>query len=277
MKFTNDIQRKVQEFASENATTLLTAGGVVGVVGTGVLAWRGGYKYHQIIAEAQQEKMVAVANTRDEGVEHIDEHFEASRLSKTEKVVKAVPDAAPPVVLGGFTIAMIVMSHRMSAQKAAALAAAYGLSRQQFEEYKAKVAEKLTGPKQEQVNAELAQERANRAPGADKIVIVDGNDVLCFDQVTGRYFKSSMEKINKAVNRTNEEALNSEYASLNFFYEELGLPPTSMGDEIGFYRGHLVALDFDTILSPEDDSTPVLTINFKNMPTEHFIRKAHEY
>lgn len=273
MQIINDMQRKVQEFASENASTLLTAGGVVGVVGTAVLAGRAGYKYHELVDDAELER--AMKMPEDERAE-LDPA--SLKLSKLEKLQVAGVHFVPPIITGGVTITAIIFANRMSAQKAAALAAAYGLVNNQFEEYKDKVAEKLTGPKQEAVNAELAQERANRTPGASQVVIIDNSgDVLCFDQTTGRYFKSSMEKINRAVNRTNEEVLGSEYAPLNFFYEELGLPPTSMGDEIGFYRGHLVVLDFDTILSPEDDSTPVLTINFKHMPTEHFIRKAHEY
>lgn len=277
MQMLNDITTKVQEFASENATTLLTAGGVAGVVGTGVLAWRGGYKYHQIVAEAQQERMVAVATERDEGVEHIDEHFEASRLTQTERIVKALPDVAPPVVLGGLTIAAIVMSHRMSAQKAAALAAAYGLSRQQLEEYKTKMTEKLTGPKRETAEAELAQERANRAPGAGSIVIVGSDDVLCFDEASGRYFKSSMEKIRQAVNSVNQRILGGkEYADLNSFYEELGLPDTSWGDEVGFNVHNLVELTYNAIISPVDGQTPVISIDFKKLPSEDYIDRASE-
>jgi hypothetical protein len=190
----------------------------------------------------------------------------------------AGPHFIPPVVTGGLTIVAIIMSHRMSGQKAAALAAAYGVSRKQLEEYKEKVAEKLTGPKREQTDAELAQERANRAPGADAVVIVAGEgDVLCFDEPTGRFFKSSMEKIRQAVNSVNQRILaGKEYADLNSFYEELGLPDCTWGDEVGFNVHNLIELTYKAIISPEDDQTPVIAIDFKRLPTEDYIDRASE-
>jgi hypothetical protein len=265
MSVITDVQRKVQEFASENASTLLTGGAVVGTVATAVFAGRAGYKYAVIVS--------------DESVDRDPEDPEKvvfKPLSRLEKAVLTWPQFVPPVITGGATITAIIFANRMSAQKAAALAAAYGLSQKQFEEYKAKVAEKLTGPKQEQIQDELAQERANRTPGAGQIVIIEGDDVLCFDQPTGRYFKSTMEKINRAVNRTNEEIINGEYASANFFYEELGLPPTTWAEEVGFNMDNLVALKITTILSPEDERTPCLAIDFKRMPDANYIRRVYE-
>jgi hypothetical protein len=263
MSVITEAQKKVQEFASENASTLLTAGAVVGVVGTGVLAGRAGFKAAQILEE------IEVVQVEE------DERAEVPQLSKTEKLLRVGPQFIPPVITGGVTITAIVFSNRISAQKAAALAAAYGLSRSQFEEYKDKVAEKLTGPKRDQVDTELAQERAGRTP-TGQIIIVEGGDVLCFDQPTGRYFKSTMEKINRAVNRTNEECIRGDYASANFFYEEIGLPPTTWGEEVGFNANNLVDLTISTILSPEDESTPVLAIDFKKLPTEDYIRRMFE-
>jgi hypothetical protein len=183
----------------------------------------------------------------------------------------------PPVLTGAASITAIIFSHRMSAQKAAALAAAYGLSRQQFDEYREKVAEKLTGPKRDAVDAELAQDRANRTPGGD-LIVVAGGDVLCFDQPSGRYFRSSMEKIRRAVNSCNEHILaGHEYIDLNHFYEELELPPTTWGNEVGFNANNLVELTYTAIISPEDQQTPVIAIDFKRLPTEDYIDRAHEY
>jgi hypothetical protein len=272
MSAISDVQRKVQEFASENATTLLTAGGVVGVVGTAVLAGRAGYKYAKIVDAIELERIMQIPEEERGDIER-----ENARLTKLEKAQAVGIHFVPPVVTGGATIAAIILSHRMSAQKAAALAAAYGLSRQQLEEYKEKVSEKLTGPKRETVEAELAQERANQSPGAGSIVIVEGGDVLCFDQPTGRYFKSTMEKIRSAVNSTNEHILQGrEYASANFFYEELGLDNCTWGDEVGFNVHNLVELTISAIVSPADRQTPCIAIDFKRLPTEDYIDRAHE-
>lgn len=267
----NGIQKQVQEFVSENATTLLTAGAVVGTVATGVLAGRTGYKYAQLIDEAERERLAPIPEEERGDIER-----ENAKLTKLEKAQVAGIHFIPPVMTGGVTIGMIILSHRMSAQKAAALAAAYGISRQQLEEYREKVATKLTGPKKEAVDAELAQERVNRAPGSGSNIIVTGDEVLCFDEATGRYFKSSMEKINSAVNRTKEECWNGEYASANFFYQELGLPDTTWGEEVGFNRDHLPEVIINVVLDKDTETTPVLSMNFQRMPTENYIRRVFD-
>jgi hypothetical protein len=268
MQLLIDIQKKAQEFAAENASTLLTAGGVVGTVGTAILAGRAGYKYAQLIDEVERERLIKL--TEDE---QGDAERESVKLTKLEKAQVAGIHFVPPIIAGTATIGSIVMANRMSAQKAAALAAAYGLTQNQFEEYKEKVAEKLTGPKKQQVQDELAQERANRTPGSGQFVVVEGGDVLCFDQPTGRYFKSTMEKINRAVNKTNEEIIHGDHAPANFFYQELGLPDTTWGDAVGWNSDNLVALDISTILSPEDEKTPCLAIDFKTLPSENYLRR----
>lgn len=277
MEFFSDIQKKAEEFVSENASTLLTAAGVAGTVGTAVLAYRAGYKYQEIIREEEEDRIGALPME-----ERGDAERDAVQLSKTETFVLTWPHFVPPVLLGGFTIGCIIFSHRMSTQKVAGLAAAYGLSQKQYAEYKAKVEERLSGPKKdrpsdEELNAELAQDRVNQTPGANKIVIVDGtDDVLCFDEATGRYFKSSMEKINRAVNKTNEEIINGEYARANYFYDLLGLKDTTWGDEVGWNRDNLVDLDINVVMAGEDESKPCISINFKRMPDSYFLRRMYE-
>jgi hypothetical protein len=54
------------------------------------------------------------------------------------------------------------------------------------------------------------------------------------------------------------------------------LPPTTWADEVGFNTDNLVALDISTILSPEDEATPCLAIDFKRMPSADYIRRVFE-
>jgi hypothetical protein len=164
------------------------------------------------------------------------------------------------------------MANRMSAQKAAALAAAYGLAERNLSEYKDKVSEKLTGPKKQQIDDEIAQERVNRAPGHDTIVIADG-EILCFDEPTGRYFRSTMDKIKNAVNTTNAEILHHDFANATFFYEELDLPGTTWTDEVGWNSDQLLDLKFSTVLTPDDK--PCIAIDFKVLPKPDYVPKHY--
>lgn len=249
------VQDSAARFLKENASTLLTAGGVVGTVATGVLAFRAGAKYERLTYEAEFTVTVE------------DEHH----LTTIDKAKIAAPYVIPPIILGGATIGAIVMSHRITAGKVAALAAAYSLSQNQLEEYRAKLEEKLGIQKSEKAKAEMAQERANNTPGSGAIVIY-GDEVLCFDEPTGRYFKSTMEKIRRAENSTNQEILKHNFADASHFYSELELPGTRWSDDVGWTTPFTV--DVSTIIV---DDKPCLSIDFNPMPRLDYVRGGDRY
>jgi hypothetical protein len=262
-----DVKQKVAEFAGENAAALLTAGGVVGVVGTGVLSGRAGFKLGTKASEIRGE----IFQKRYEEDEitvfrHETEEWRGIEVPKKDLVIAAAPELIPPVVTGIVTIAAIIYSNRMSAQKAAALAAAYGLAERNFAEYKAKVSEKLTGPKQDAVKDELAQEAVDRTSGHDQIGVIEG-EVLCFDINAGRYFKSTVEKIRQAANTTNAEVINRGFAPVSFFYDELDLDGAPWADVVGFGPDNMLELDISTTLK---GGKPCVTINFKKAPQTEY-------
>lgn len=261
MQIIADVPRRVQELVAENATTVLTAGGVVGAVATGILAFRAGVKYQEVVEEELLEIIKVEAP-------HI---TTVHPLSTKEKIKVAWPHLIPPVAIGGVTVGCVVMSHRMSAAKAAALAAAYGVSQKQLEEYKAKMAEKLGVTKNEKAKTEMAQERANETPGASTVVIF-GDEVLCFDESTGRYFKSTMEKIRRAENSTNQEIINHGFADASHFYSELELPGTRWSDDVGWTEPF--ELEISTIVA---DDKPCLSIDFKKAPVLDYVRGGDRY
>lgn len=265
MQIITEAKQRALTLLEENSSTLLTAGGIVGTVGTAVLAWRGGYKTSEAFRAIELEELrTALEEDKEPDYE--------KALSTQEKVRILIPQVLPPVIGGSLTIAAIVMGHRMNAQRAAALAAVYGLSQRQLEEYKKKAEEKLGVKKSTDVVDELAQDRVNTAPGSTQIIVVDG-EVLCFDEPTGRYFKSTMEKINQAVNATNAEIHHHEHASASYFYEELGLPCTTWTDEVGWNRDHLLELKISTVMA--EDNRPCIAIDFKNLPQANYVPRHY--
>jgi hypothetical protein len=256
------MQKRVQTLIQENAPTLLTAGGVVGTVATAVLAWRGGTKYSEFLTDQVEARMLIASR----------ENQDMEPFTRIEKIQMAVPHLAPPVLTGSTTVAAIIMANRMSAQKAAALAAMYGLAEGRLTEYKEKVAERLTPAKEQKIQDELAQERVNNTPGSNQIVVIEG-EVLCFDSPTGRYFRSTMEHIMRAVNATNAEILHADHVRASFFYEELGLPATTWTDEVGWNSDRLLELAISTVLSP--DERPCIAIDFKTLPKIDYVPKHY--
>jgi hypothetical protein len=243
------VQDTAVRFLRENATTVLTAGGVVGTVATGVLAFRAGMKAERIIHD--HEFTVTVE----------DEHH----LTHVEKVKLVGVQAIPPVAATGLTIAAIIMANRLSATRAAALAAAYGISQKQLEEYKAKLEEKLGVQKTEKAKAEMAQERVSQHPPQTTFVLM-GEDVLCYDKATDRYFKSTMEKLRRAELATNNEIFKYGSAKAQFFYSEIELEPTTWTQNAGWRRA--IELQIHHALTP--DERPCITIDFDHLPDPNY-------
>ena len=265
MQFLTDVKQKATGLLAENATTLLTAGGVVGTVATAILTGRATFKAAEIIRD-EELKLVHDEGTTNSIVEG------TMGLSNKKRAMLVWPLYLPPVLTGTATIASIIMANRMSAQKAAALAAAYGLAEHNLSEYKEKVAEKLTGPKKQAIDDEIAQDRVNRTTGHENIVVVEG-EVLCFDEPTGRYFRSTMENIKTAVNTTNAEIIHHDHANASFFYEELELPSTTWTDEVGWNTDQLLDLKYSTVLTP--DGKPCIAIDFKVLPKSDYVPKHY--
>lgn len=261
-----ELQKKAQQLLTENASTLLTAGGVVGTVGTAILTGRASFKAAEIIREKEVDEL-ALELQKDEPAVH------TMGLDKKTKVFLVWPLFLPPIGLGGVTITSIVMAHRISAAKAAALAVAYGLIERDFEEYKEKALEKLGIGKEQKLRDEIAQDRVTNNPPDGQIVILAGGDVLCFDMLTGRYFRSTVENIKKAENRLNTAMLNHDYASLTEFYEEIGLPPTSYTDEVGWNlaRDGSLEVRFSTAMSTDDK--PCISVDFNTAPHPDYIQR----
>src|SRR4051812_12653306 len=210
--FLNEVKQKAFGFVSANSSALLTAGGVVGTVATAVLTGRAAFKAGDILRAENAKKKTEFLKEESAAIAEVPKDM----LSKKEKLIAVGPQFIPPVLVGGVTIASIIMANRMSAQKIAALAAAYGLAERNLSEYKEKVAEKLTGPKKQAIDEELAQDRVNRTSGYENIVVMEG-EVLCFDEPTGRYSGSRRENITRAVNTPTAEILHHDPAPASFF------------------------------------------------------------
>lgn len=261
-----DIQRMAGQFLKDNATTILTGAGVVGTVATAVLTAKSTFKAAEIIEQENDHRRRS--NEQQVSLKG-DEAVQKPEMTRNDKVKLVWSLYVPPVAVGGLTIASIVMSNRVSAKRAAALAAAYGLSEQRFQEYRDKVSEKLTGPKQQQVIDEIAQDRVNNSPDKE-VIILSGGDALCFDMTTGRYFRSTYEKVMQAENKINNDLFHHQYASLSSFYDEVGLMPTNFSNDVGWNLTNTGPLQVRITTTKSPNNEPCLAVDFVNPPAPNF-------
>lgn len=251
---------KLKYLLNENSTTILTAVGVVGTVGTAVLTGRATFKAADLIAE---QNSILDEEIEEKALDH------PNYLSKTEKTKLVWRLYLPPVATGVLTVTSIIVANRISAQKIAGLTIAAGVSERAFSEYKEKVIEKLGARQDEKIRDEVAQDRVTANPvKSGEVLIVGTGDVLCYDMLTGRYFQSTMEEIKRAENKVNYELIHFMSCSLSHFYDEIGLPPTPYTDSVGWNMNNHMEVKFSAVMST--DNRPCIAIDFSKPPMPNF-------
>ena len=97
--------------------------------------------------------------------------------------------------MGGLTIACIISAHTVNHKRNAALASLYSLTEKSLREYQAKVIETIGKNKERQVRNAVAEQNIKENPVSTKEVKITGKgETLCYDAISGRYFKSDVEK-----------------------------------------------------------------------------------
>ena len=157
--------------------------------------------------------------------------------------------------------ACLIGASTVSAKRNAALATAYSISEAALREYQEKVVEVIGEKKEKAVRDAVAKDQIERDPVTkSEVVIIDSNsNTLCYEPLSGRYFKSTIDKIKKAEIKLDRQMIQEMYVSLNDFYWEIGLDGTDLGDKMGWNlsKGYM-DLSFSSQLA--DDGTPCAVI-----------------
>lgn len=240
---TNNIKHIVKNLGgiiSKNSPTILTGLAVGGLVTTVILAVKATPTVFSLIDDEVYSRYEE-SNTDETFAEWLGVsksytwEDRKNILTKKEIVKLTWRYYIPAAAVGTATIICIVGANSINLRRNAAIGAVYSLTEAAFKEYKDKVTETLGKGKEQKVRDEIAKDRiTNNPPNNSEIIFTGKGDVLCYDSISGRYFKSDIEKIRKAKNDLNEELLHDMFVSLNDAYYALGLPNTSLGDEMGW-------------------------------------------
>jgi hypothetical protein len=242
------IFKTAQTAMSKHSPEILTGIGIAGMITTTVLAVRATPKAVMLIEEKKKE-------------EGMDE------LKPVETVKVAWKCYIPAAVLGATSVACLVGASRVSLRRNAALATAYKLSETALTEYREQVVEAIGEKKEQAVRDKVNQKQIEKVPvGKNEIYITGDGESLCLDPLSGRLFKSDIDRIRKAENEINRRMIHDicGSASLNEFYDEIGLEHTDLGDILGWNTEHLINLDITPGLT--DNDKPCLVIGHYNAP-----------
>ena len=192
----------VMKLVQRNSSTILTCIGAAGVIATAVLTGRATIKAVRIVDESETH-------------------------SKKEIVKTVWKEYIPAAGIGITTIACIFGANTLNKRQQAALMSAYALLDQTYKEYKSKVKEVLGEEAEQKVENAIAEEKVSD-------ICPEEGKLLFYEPNYGQGFERTMLEVQDAEYRLNQKFEVEGEASLNDFFELLGLNKTDTGDLIGW-------------------------------------------
>lgn len=242
--------KTVQSFTTQHSPEILMGIGIAGMVSTTILAVKSTPKAIKLIEEKKEEKQV-------------------EKLTPVDTIKACWKCYIPATLTLVPSMACLIGSTSVSVRRHAALATAYSLSETALSEYRDKVVETIGEKKEQAIKEKISEDRIQKNPvSKSEVIITNSGNTLCYEYLSGRYFYSDIDKIKKAINELNAKMITDMYISLNELYDELGLDPTGLGDDLGWNLDmcgkDLIQLNFSSHLA--DDGRPCLVVDYTNPP-----------
>lgn len=244
--------RKLTTVFGKNSPTIyaIVAGG--GVIVTAILAGKAAIEANEILKE-----------------EKIEREKESGKFAKPLAVGQTITLTwecyIPTLLVGAATISCIVLSNSINAKRNAALATMYTITDTAFKEYKNKVVSTIGSRKETEIRDDISIDRATAAPPNAQVFITEKGNTLCFDEISGRFFKGDIEKIRQARNEINKNLRNDMFIPLNDFYYEINLDGIKIGEDVGWHidKGYL-DISITAMITPNGE--PCLNLNYDVTP-----------
>lgn len=235
--------------AKKHSPELLTGIGIAGMVTTVVLAVRATPKALRLIDEKKADIP------------------EEETIPQIEAVKAAWKVYVPAVLTGILSTICLIGANSVNQRRNAAIAAAYSLSESALKEYREKVVEAIGERKEQAIRDDIAKDKIIKNP-VREVIVSDRGSTLCYDSLSGRYFKSDIEKLRRIVNDLNRRMRDEMFISLNDFYcavDNPDLGPTKLGDMLGWNidKGY-IDLNFSSQLTT--DGIPCLVLDYTVVP-----------
>lgn len=237
-----------EKFCTDNAPVILTVLGASGLFISVGFAFNAGTKASKILVNAEREK--------------------GEKLTKKEVVQHTWKIFIPTAVSTISSAACIIGANSVNAKRNAALATAYKITETALIEYRDAVEETIGKKKAIAVQDKVAENHIKDHPVTETLIFPGEGDYMCYDSISGRYFKSNKEKIDRAINTLNAEMFSNMYISLNEYFVELGLTATQLGNELGWAVPNILETHYSYVST--EDGKPCISIEHYNMPGPRF-------
>lgn len=227
--------------AQKNSPAILFGAGVVGMIGSTVLACRATLRLEQVLEESNRELELTRTLT-DPRYSQLDRQRDKAQIY-TRTTVKVAKLYGPSILVGAASVGCLTKSHNMLNQRNLALTAAYAAVDKAFNEYRSRVVEKY-GEEQDRdfrystEQVELVDERG-KIETVTRISTDDDPSMYArfFDHYAGTWSKDP--EYNYVFLKCQQQWANDMLKArghifLNEVYDCLGLERTKAGSVVGW-------------------------------------------
>lgn len=250
-----------------NSPTILTGLGVAGLVTTVIFAIKGTLKAQEALYQEAQFRLEAYEEQTGEDRSSYPEEV----FNKQEIVELTWRYYIPTAGMGAMTIACMIFANKINLRRNAVLASLYTVAETSMREYQAKVVEQLGEKKEEKIRGEILEERMSKNPDTtNNIVVIENGEHQFYDNFSGRYFKSDIEKVRRLVNDFNQKLIKCApmFLGINEFYDELGLERIELGDEMGWNaEDNMLEVRFPAKVAPS--GVPCVVLDYVVWPKHY--------
>lgn len=252
----NNISRKIGKVGlifKKHSPEIMVIGGVVGVVGSTILACKATTKLSGILEESKENVDQIKDYVEENGYseKYSEEDYKKDlAITYTRTGVKIAKIYAPAVILGTLSITSILAGHNITRKRNLALSAAYVAIDKSFKEYRSRVVERFGEKLDKELRYNIKQvdteEVVRNDEGGEEIVkttaeYVDPNTysdyAIFYDRGNIGWTKdpeSNLTFLKQQQNYANDKLKRRGYLFLNEVYEMLGAVPTKAGQIVGW-------------------------------------------
>lgn len=250
----------------KNSPHILTAIGIGGMLSATVMAVKATPKAMRLI-EAEKAK-----------------REEDEKLKPVDVVKVAWKPYIPAAVTTVVSVGCLVGANTVHAKRTAAFATAYKISETALKEYKEaavevvgeetakEIKEKMVEKRLEKIDEKKIETKGGRRCSCS-VDMMPSHNILYHDVLFDKYFYSDELTVEKAVLAINKKMFANQYASLNEFYDELGVDNTEIGEQLGWNISRDDELEVSAnVLDWSKDGRPCVLLEYHKAPEHDYYK-----
>lgn len=241
---------------SKHAPVLFIGAGLVGAGVTAYMAFKSAPKVRLVLEDA-------AADAEEEG----------KRFGAIDKAIIVGKTMWPVFAVALLSAISVLWGGHVSNGRTVRTMTALAATEKRLSDYQTSTLEEIGEEAERKIRKRMAEKRYSELPEDRPAIIATGRDdeQLFFDMVSGREFYATMNQVDSAINCVNERLLDSEFVSLNDFYDEIDSPNLPrVESHLGDYNGwdyHIDGkLSVDKFPKIDEKGRAVICIDYKTYP-----------